>query len=380
PITIKTDSRYVIDGLTTHLTTWEDKGWIEIDNRELFEATAFNLRRRSAPTHFEWIKGHSGIEGNEKADKLAAAGVNKTTQDEIDTNIPDDFKFQGAKLCTLSQSTAYKLIRNTKRAKERRHTTINIDKTKQGILAITGQMEKEDTIWNNIINRNFTPKIRQFLFKAMHNTFKVGKYWLNIAECEQRAKCAICHENTDSLEHILTECPQGPQKIIWELTKKLWPHQQTFPWTHPTLGSILGCGIIKQLKTQNNENNELNNETDKRKKTTDTRARLLSILLSESAYLIWVLRCSIVIQENDITNQEIANRWTNTLNKRLQTDRFSAKNKENRKIGPSLVQETWKGTLKDETLLPPDWATTLEVLVGINSPEPSIERGPFGSY
>ena len=45
PLTIKTDSRYVIDGLTTHLKNWEDRGWIGIKNKEWFKRAAYLLRR-----------------------------------------------------------------------------------------------------------------------------------------------------------------------------------------------------------------------------------------------------------------------------------------------------------------------------------------------
>ena len=33
PLTIKTDSRYAIDGLTTHLKKWGDRGWIGIKKK-----------------------------------------------------------------------------------------------------------------------------------------------------------------------------------------------------------------------------------------------------------------------------------------------------------------------------------------------------------
>ena len=37
PLTIITDSRYVIDGLTDHLEQWEDEGWIKTDNADVFK-------------------------------------------------------------------------------------------------------------------------------------------------------------------------------------------------------------------------------------------------------------------------------------------------------------------------------------------------------
>ena len=75
PITCITDSRYVIDGLNVHLSTWEDQAWLDTANEEWFRAAAYHLRRRAAPTHFKWVKGHTGVKGNEEADRLANEGT-----------------------------------------------------------------------------------------------------------------------------------------------------------------------------------------------------------------------------------------------------------------------------------------------------------------
>lgn len=63
------------------------------------------LKRRSATTHFKWIKGHSGDQGNEASDVLAKEGARKERPDEIDLSIPKEFDLQGAKLSTINQAT-----------------------------------------------------------------------------------------------------------------------------------------------------------------------------------------------------------------------------------------------------------------------------------
>lgn len=60
-LTIITDSRYVIKGLTEHLRRWEDNGWIGIENATLFKRAAYLMKKRSALTTFEWVKGHQGV-------------------------------------------------------------------------------------------------------------------------------------------------------------------------------------------------------------------------------------------------------------------------------------------------------------------------------
>ncbi|KAG1839037.1 hypothetical protein DFJ58DRAFT_644578, partial [Suillus subalutaceus] len=53
-------------------------------------------------------------------------------------------------------------------------------------------------------------------------------------------------------------------------------------------------------------------------------SRLLRIIISESAYLIWVLRCERVIQGILQDEEKTKRRWMNAIDKRLQLDRVIA--------------------------------------------------------
>ncbi|KAJ7661175.1 hypothetical protein B0H17DRAFT_953751 [Mycena rosella] len=89
--------------------------------------------------------------------------------------------------------------------------------------------------------------------------------------------------------------------------------------------------------------------------------RLFRILVSESAFLIWRLRCERVIQEKDLASaREIHNRWLKTINNRLGLDGYGKK-----AIKKSLVLKTWQRVLKNERNLPKNWIWEAEVLVGI---------------
>lgn len=60
-LTIVTDSEYVIDGRTKHLADWENNGWIQMNNAELFKRAAYLLKKRTAPTYPKWVKDHHGV-------------------------------------------------------------------------------------------------------------------------------------------------------------------------------------------------------------------------------------------------------------------------------------------------------------------------------
>jgi ribonuclease HI len=185
PLKIISDSKYAIDGLTTHLSHWEDKGWIQVKNAELFKKAAFLLRQRTATTSFQWVKGHHGNLGNEESDKLAKEGAEKDQPDNIDLEIPNEFNTQGAKLLALDQATAYQGIRQMKTARDPQVAPEQIDRARQAIKRISGNCETDRTIWESLWKPVLRIRVRQFLYKAMHQTHMVGMIWGHITHLRQ---------------------------------------------------------------------------------------------------------------------------------------------------------------------------------------------------
>ena len=100
-------------------------------------------------------------------------------------------------------------------------------------------------------------------------------------------------------------------------------------------------------------------------------ARLLTILLTEAAYLIWQIRCERAIQRNNNPNRphtqsEIENKWGQVINTRLKMDRLLTDTLEygKRALREELVLQTWSGVLMNEQELPDNWIRATGVLVG----------------
>lgn len=77
-VTVKTDSTYVINGITKWLANWKKKGWINtakkpVANKELWERLESLVSNHKVK--WEWVKGHSGDAENERADELARKGI-----------------------------------------------------------------------------------------------------------------------------------------------------------------------------------------------------------------------------------------------------------------------------------------------------------------
>ena len=240
-----------------------------------------------------------GERGNEEADRLAKEGANKLTPGTLSLEIPKEFDLQGAKLSTLSQAVAYRGIKERKPPRTRPTTALNLHLVRESLTTYHNKLETDGTLWKGLRNRSIRQKIRQFLFKAMHGTQKVGSYWTHINDMEYRSQCAHC-DTTESMEHILLHCQRPPTQTIWQLARELWPYAANL-WPHLSLGMLLGCGSIHLPREPLQHKNQMGNPPPQRFRNHSGASRLLQILLSESLHLIWVLRCESVIQEKTLS-------------------------------------------------------------------------------
>ena len=74
-VTLHTDSRYLIDGMTKWIEGWKKRGWVNASKKPVRNADLWHdLIEAAAPhtIHWEWVKGHSGHEENERVDRLAS--------------------------------------------------------------------------------------------------------------------------------------------------------------------------------------------------------------------------------------------------------------------------------------------------------------------
>ena len=74
-VTLSTDSRYVMDGLTKWVHGWQRNGWKTADKKPVKNADLWQELLAAARPHriaWQWVKGHAGHPENERADRLAS--------------------------------------------------------------------------------------------------------------------------------------------------------------------------------------------------------------------------------------------------------------------------------------------------------------------
>ncbi|KAF8236317.1 hypothetical protein L208DRAFT_1530539 [Tricholoma matsutake] len=245
-------------------------------------------------------------DGKATAQHLAKAALEKPQCDEIDISTDHKWTLAGMKLKNGTQRSLYQGITKWKLAnKPRQQTEIQLAITTYAVQDLTGETPTPDKIWSAIHKCDLSKQIRNYLWKSLHNAYKIGSFWSRIPNMEPCDRCILCGES-ESMEHITIECPNSNAiSIIWNLAKHLWLRREE-SWPEIQFGTILGC-ILADFKSEKG-------------KKLHGKNCLFEILVTESVHLIWKLRCEKVIKfEGDPDKfhspDEIHNRWVAQVNR-----------------------------------------------------------------
>lgn len=77
-IQINVDSKYVLEGVTQWLPNWKKRGWKTVAKTPVKNEDLWRRLDEVMLLHeieWQWVKGHSGNEGNDRADQLANLAI-----------------------------------------------------------------------------------------------------------------------------------------------------------------------------------------------------------------------------------------------------------------------------------------------------------------
>ena len=306
-IKIKSDSKTSIEGIIYRIKAWEDKDWLDIANQEEWKYLAYLLRKRRAKTKFKWVKAHDGEEGNEKADQKANEGANKDEKTKIDLTINKKFEIRGARLQTLTQAQAYRLILRKKHAQpgsQSSTTSDNLEDIQDEIERVTGTRPSKEKIWKSLTNKSMENKMTDFLWKMIHNRLKCGKFFRYIENLKDREFCT-CGE-TETPEHILLHCKESEVENFWKEIEKIWKMTTKINWIHPTKGIMTGIGTI--IFT-NEEGQKLIQITERYK-----------TMVTQGIWIIWKARNRKIFDNIQTNSENLMKTWKEIIARRIQIE------------------------------------------------------------
>jgi hypothetical protein len=138
---------------------------------------------------------------------------------------------------------------------------------------------------------------------------EIGEYRIQ-GKKEDWAPCDYCGVLIESMQHILFECRASGQEAIWGLARQAWA-STTVEWPPITMGVVLGVALMEVKKEDG--------------KKLRGNSGLIQTLISESAYLIWLIRNGWRIGREQHprelhTRQKVENRWWTAINRRRNID------------------------------------------------------------
>ena len=79
-VLLHTDSKYVMDGINDWMPNWKKRRWKTaskkpVKNQDLWQALDAAISRHQIK--WNWVRGHTGVPGNEEADALANRGIDE---------------------------------------------------------------------------------------------------------------------------------------------------------------------------------------------------------------------------------------------------------------------------------------------------------------
>jgi hypothetical protein len=150
----------------------------------------------------------------------------------------------------MIHALAYKSVLQSKEKPPKKATEENPERARDAIEEVSGMKEKDETIWMCCRSKNLRLETRQFTYKIISNSFRVGISWLGTGQYESRAICpSPCGHAYETMDRILTKCKANHVTHIWKLAKMIWPHNETHKWPGTEISLIMGCGAVKLMRT-----------------------------------------------------------------------------------------------------------------------------------
>lgn len=79
-INITLDSKYVLDGIQSWIENWKKRGWKTASKKPVKNEDLWKQLDQLSQQHqitWNWVKGHSGHDENERVDQLANRGIDE---------------------------------------------------------------------------------------------------------------------------------------------------------------------------------------------------------------------------------------------------------------------------------------------------------------
>jgi len=249
-VTIITNLQKITMNIHDKMEQWEQLDYLETKNKKIWRNLEYHIRKHKGEILLGPPRDTSDIKILEELEKTISKRGDQNEKKLKKKVIPIEYRIEGAEIRRLTQKTTYELIlqeKNLKPGGEQTQKRIE-DICKEHKRKTENRIISKD-IWTGIKNKRIPFKVKDFIWKLIHNRHKVGDWFKKIPNWQDKAICE-CGE-IETMNHILIECEKNKSRDIWQEAEKIWKeNNKDFKWIRPNIEVIRGLGAI-QLKEQN---------------------------------------------------------------------------------------------------------------------------------
>ena len=277
----------------------EDIDWANTKQKDIWKSVLNLLRERNAETRIRIPN-----KKEEHKMKLAKKSLKNSNPEEIKIKNTKDNKYlqKGARLDKLTQKIAYELIlKKSTDPPGGPQTWRRIRAIKNNLKEKWNTRIDDEKVWKDLENIKNT-KIRDFIWKMIHNRIKCGKFFKHIPNWQEKQFCR-CGQ-IESIEHILLECKESKQKSLWKVVKRTWKKLTGLKWKKLTIDDILAIGSIKPSKS----------------KDRILTKEVFTTLVTTAIWSIWKNRNNRVFNDKEETKKGQIEMWKRELKREIEIE------------------------------------------------------------
>lgn len=326
-ITIRTQNKRIIEVLTDKLEEIEDSDWVDMENVREWKSLVSTIRRKGNAVHFEWITKDTRTHLDETAKR-------EMEREDLQMREPNHktynrFIRSGARLSSLTQKMAYKLVIREREQKERTRREKETEGTRR---EMGWDKSSERTVRTSLWKGPFTNKHSDFIWKIRNDRVKCGKFFMHMPGWEDKAYCTC--GDIESVEHIVLKCRDNRCEEAWNMAGQLWERahgKENFK--KPTIATIEAIPVVT-IRKDGKESKEM--------------TEMYKVLIMETVWALWCQRNRRIFDNSFTTGTTTGKLVLDKINDRVTIDIFKLKLSDAWHVDKEKTKAKWGSLVREE--------------------------------
>lgn len=114
----------------------------------------------------------------------------------------------------IEQRDFYRILRDKRKMPQKCTTDKNVAAIQDALQETSNKRPTTERVWLATKHKGLTRKRRDFIWKSIQGTYKIGAFWSRVDGYEEHAVCPNCDKRED-MDYILLRCRAEVRETAW---------------------------------------------------------------------------------------------------------------------------------------------------------------------